>query len=141
MIKAVICLHGVLSEVRSMHRELYDTLTPEEIGDLVVDVALLLVDRNNMLISLHQYGDYVFSMYPFDEYDRLEIHEILVFLATELERVYDELNLFTPDGKTTRYVPQDFHTELLIVEEPNVSANVIFSDTLASFRLKQCSRH
>lgn len=133
-------MHDVLTEARSMHRELYDTLTPEEIGDLVVDVALLLVDRNNMLVSLHLYGDYVFSMYPFDEYDRLEIHELLVFLAVELERIYAELDLFTADGKITRYVPQDFHTELLIVEMPNVASSVLYSDTLASFRLRQCSR-
>lgn len=138
MAKIVICLNDLLTELRIDFSELYESLTDEEIADIVVDVAMLLVERETVMVNIHIYGSYLLQHYPFDEYDRLELHEMLVHLARELEYVYAYLRLF--DRDKCDYIPHDFNNGILILDKPEIGASIHHSDSLASFRIRQNNR-
>lgn len=140
MSQIMIALVDLLTDIRGDHRELLESLTDEEISDIVADVALLLVDRYDMVRSIHLYSSYLRTLYPFDEYDYVEMNELLMLLATSLEDMYVRYNLFTVDGSSTEYVPKDFICDVLYLEKPERGAKIIHSDSLASFRIKQCAR-
>ena len=140
MSQVMISLVDLLADIRYDHRELIESLTEEEVSDIVVDVALLLVDRYDMVRSIHLYSSYLKTLYPFDEYDYVEMNEFLMLLATSLEGIYTHYNLYTSDGASTDYVPKDFICGVLYLEKPVRGAKIIHSDSLASFRIKQCSR-